>query len=105
MIMMNRGGFPGGGDRAATTAPATWSVTSGADWSSGPVRRGFIIALGPSRTATFWHSPPSRDGAPAHWLRSDPFSLSAAGRAWPNVHWLFQLAAFAIYAAAGSPGW
>jgi hypothetical protein len=34
-------------------------------------------------------------------LRSDPFSLGAAGRPWIDVHWLFQLLAHLGYRAGG----
>jgi len=37
-------------------------------------------------------------------LRFDPFTLSAAGRPWVDVHWLFQLGAYAIYALFGFTG-
>lgn len=34
-------------------------------------------------------------------LQSDPFSLSAAGRPWVDVHWLFQLAVYGLYRLGG----
>jgi len=34
-------------------------------------------------------------------LRADPFSMSALGRPWIDVHWLFQLAAYGAYRAGG----
>jgi hypothetical protein len=34
-------------------------------------------------------------------LTVDPFSVSAGGRPWVDVHWLFQLAAYATHAAGG----
>ena len=37
-------------------------------------------------------------------LFSDPFSVSAAGRAWVDVHWLFQLAVFGLHRAFGLAG-
>jgi hypothetical protein len=37
-------------------------------------------------------------------LLSDPFSVSAAGRAWVDVHWLFQLGAYAIHQSFGLTG-
>lgn len=37
-------------------------------------------------------------------LRTDPFTVSAAGRPWVDVHWLFQLGAWAIYRTAGFSG-
>src|SRR5882724_9886412 len=37
-------------------------------------------------------------------LRSDPFSVSAAGRPWADVHWLFQLAVYGIHQMLGLAG-
>jgi tetratricopeptide (TPR) repeat protein len=37
-------------------------------------------------------------------LGTDPFSVSAAGRPWINVHWLFQLAAYGIHQLGGLSG-
>jgi hypothetical protein len=37
-------------------------------------------------------------------LFSDPFSLSAQGRAWTDVHWLFQLGVFEVHQWAGLSG-
>jgi tetratricopeptide (TPR) repeat protein len=34
-------------------------------------------------------------------LRHDPFSISAAGRPWVDVHWLFQLAVYAVHCLGG----
>jgi len=53
----------------------------------------------------WWHLAAGREMV-AHrsLLFSDPFSLSAAGRSWIDVHWLFQLAVFAIHSVAGLRG-
>jgi len=37
-------------------------------------------------------------------LRFDSFTVSAAGRPWVDVHWLFQLGAYALYALFGFTG-
>jgi len=37
-------------------------------------------------------------------LVSDPFSVSAQGRPWPDVHWLFQLAVYGVHQAFGLAG-
>src|SRR5258708_35585390 len=37
-------------------------------------------------------------------LWTDPFSSGTAGRQWIDVHWLFQIAAYLIHAAAGLGG-
>ena len=37
-------------------------------------------------------------------LFSDPFSVSALGRPWVDVHWLFQLASYAVYCGFGLAG-
>ena len=66
----------------------------------------FVTALGPiSDGDIFWHLAAGREMVRRlDWIRTDPFTLSAAGRPWPDVHWLFQLGAFAIYQWAGLAG-
>ena len=66
----------------------------------------FVIALGPvSDGDIYWHLAAGRAMAARHaLLRTDPFTLSAAGRPWVDVHWLFQLGAWAVYLVAGFPG-
>ena len=66
----------------------------------------FVIALGPiSDGDIYWHLAAGRAMVAHHaLLRTDPFTLSAAGRPWIDVHWLFQLGAWAVYRMAGFPG-
>ncbi len=66
----------------------------------------FVIALSPvSDGDIFWHLAAGREMVRRHdWLRTDPFTLSAAGRPWLDIHWLFQLAVFAIYRVVGLTG-
>ncbi len=66
----------------------------------------FIVGLAPIADGDiFWHLAAGREMVHRHaWLRTDPFTLSAAGRAWIDVHWLFQLGAYAIYVFAGLAG-
>jgi tetratricopeptide (TPR) repeat protein len=46
----------------------------------------------------FWHLAGGRQMVQDRaWLRVDPFSVSALGRPWIDVHWLFQLGAYATY--------
>jgi hypothetical protein len=53
----------------------------------------------------WWHLAAGREmWARGTWLLSDPFSSGAAGRLWIDVHWLFQLGAYAIHAAFGLGG-
>src|ERR1041384_5550918 len=53
----------------------------------------------------WWHLAAGREmwerGA---WLTTDPFSSVAAGRRWIDVHWLFQLGAFAVHSRWGLAG-
>jgi tetratricopeptide (TPR) repeat protein len=50
----------------------------------------------------WWHLAAGREMVRLHaLLRSDPFSISAAGRPWPDVHWLFQLLVYAVYGLGG----
>jgi hypothetical protein len=53
----------------------------------------------------WWHLAAGREmWARGELLLSDPFSVSAAGRPWIDVHWLFQLAAYSIHQAVGLAG-
>jgi tetratricopeptide (TPR) repeat protein len=53
----------------------------------------------------FWHLGAGRVMASTgHVLRHDPFSISAAGRPWVDVHWLFQLGVYALEQAFGLGG-
>ena len=66
----------------------------------------FVVSFGPiSDGDIYWHLAAGREivhrGALLH---VDPFTVSAAGRPWIDVHWLFQLGAFAVYSAFGFVG-
>jgi tetratricopeptide (TPR) repeat protein len=53
----------------------------------------------------WWHLAAGREMvARGALLFADPFSVSAAGRAWVDVHWLFQLAVFGLHRAFGLAG-
>lgn len=65
-----------------------------------------LVALGPIADGDiYWHLSAGaemwRRGA---LLRTDPFTVSAAGRAWVDVHWLFQLAVAWVHRAFGFRG-
>lgn len=66
----------------------------------------FLVALGPiSDGDIYWHLAAGREMAARHaLLRTDPFTLSAAGRPWIDVHWLFQLGAWTAYRLVGLRG-
>ncbi len=50
----------------------------------------------------WWHLAAGREMvARGALLFADPFSAGAAGRAWTDVHWLFQLLAFGVHSYAG----
>jgi hypothetical protein len=50
----------------------------------------------------FWHLAAGRQMVQTgRLLRADPFSVSALGRPWIDVHWLFQLAAYGLYQVGG----
>jgi len=66
----------------------------------------FAVAFAPVFDGDiFWHLAAGREmlhrGA---LLRTDPFTSSAAGRPWVDVHWLFQLGAALIHRAGGLVG-
>lgn len=53
----------------------------------------------------WWHLAAGREMVARHALLfTDPFSLSASGRAWTDVHWLFQLAVYGVHQWAGLTG-
>jgi hypothetical protein len=53
----------------------------------------------------YWHLAAGREMVRRHAvLRVDPFTLSAAGRPWVDVHWLFQLGVYAVHRVAGLVG-
>lgn len=66
----------------------------------------FVVALGPIADGDiYWHLAAGRQMGQQHALpRIDAFTVSASGRPWIDVHWLFQLGAFALYAAFGFVG-
>src|SRR4051812_50203955 len=66
----------------------------------------FVVSLTPVADGDiFWHLAAGREMVRRHaWLRADPFTISATGRAWVDVHWLFQLGAYAVHRLAGLGG-
>ena len=66
----------------------------------------FVTSLSPIADGDiFWHLAAGREMVQRHaLLRVDPFSVSAAGRPWPDVHWLFQLGAYGVYMLGGLRG-
>jgi hypothetical protein len=53
----------------------------------------------------WWHLAAGREMvARGGLLFSDPFSVGAGGRAWTDVHWLFQLLAFGVHSYGGLAG-
>ena len=65
-----------------------------------------ITGLSPSADGDiWWHLAAGREMvARGGLLFTDPFSVSAAGRPWVDVHWLFQLAVFGLHRAFGLAG-
>ena len=65
-----------------------------------------LIGLAPCGDGDiWWHLAAGREMvARGAVLHTDIFSVSAAGRPWVDVHWLFQLATFAVYRSFGLAG-
>jgi tetratricopeptide (TPR) repeat protein len=65
-----------------------------------------LIALGPIADGDiYWHVAAGDEMWRRHaLLRTDPFTISAAGRAWIDVHWLFQLTVASLHHAFGFRG-
>ncbi|MBM4070119.1 MAG: hypothetical protein FJ271_14370 [Planctomycetes bacterium] len=63
----------------------------------------FFLASSPSRTSDFWRHLAAGRGLleGQYQFGIDPFSYTADGRSWVNHSWLFDLAAYGIYIAAG----
>lgn len=63
----------------------------------------FAAGLAPAADGdVWWHLAAGREMLRTRSvLTVDPFSLSTEGRPWVDVHWLFQLAAYATYALGG----
>jgi hypothetical protein len=99
-----------------STNPVTDSSSAGAGNGRGQAARllafaavavsVFVLSLGPiSDGDIYWHLAAGRYIVQHRSLpRFDPFTLSAAGRPWTDVHWLFQLGAFALCSAFGFVG-
>jgi tetratricopeptide (TPR) repeat protein len=66
----------------------------------------FGVGLAPSADGdVFWHLAAGREMvATRSLLYADPFSVSAAGRPWVDVHWLFEVAVHAVHSWAGLLG-
>jgi hypothetical protein len=66
----------------------------------------FAVSLGPITDGDlFWHLAAGREMLSRHALpRLDAFTVSAAGRPWVDVHWLFQLAVAGIERGSGLVG-
>jgi tetratricopeptide (TPR) repeat protein len=66
----------------------------------------FGVGLAPSADGdVFWHLAAGREMvATGALLHADPFSVSAAGRPWVDVHWLFEVAVHAVHSWGGLLG-
>jgi hypothetical protein len=79
-------------DRSKNAAPAA-ALFAGA----------FAVGLAPTADGDlWWHLAAGRQIArTGSLLWTDPFSVSAAGRPWFDVHWLFQVALYGAYCIGG----
>ena len=87
-------------------ASAGWQLAARVLLFSAVAVGAFIVTLGPiSDGDIYWHLAAGREILRQRaLLRFDPFTLSAAGRPWADVHWLFQVGAYALYAISGFTG-
>ncbi len=78
-----------------------------------PLLAAAVLGLGVASTGLapaadgdiWWHLAAGREMvARGGLLFTDPFSVSAGGRPWVDVHWLFQLAAYAVHQGLGLTG-
>src|SRR5450432_1073502 len=72
-------------------------------WSLPLAAGAFVIGLAPLADGDlWWHLAAGRELVRTRaFLMTDPFSAGAAGRPWVDVHWLFQLATYGLYALGG----
>lgn len=65
-----------------------------------------LVSLGPiSDGDIYWHLAAGREILRAHAVpRMDPFTISAEGRPWIDVHWFFQVMVIAIERLGGMVG-
>jgi len=80
------------------------NITSArARWSLALAVGAFVIALAPLADGDlWWHLAAGRELSRTHaFLMTDPFSAQTEGRPWIDVHWLFQLAAYHLFALGG----
>ncbi|HEY4186123.1 MAG TPA: hypothetical protein VGP07_13695 [Polyangia bacterium] len=84
---------------------AAWPWTRAATFAL-VVAVAFVVSLGPiSDGDIYWHLAAGREMTLRRaLLRTDPFTSSAAGRPWIDVHWLFQLGVYGIYRLHGFVG-
>ncbi len=63
----------------------------------------FVITLTPvADSDLFWHLAAGREMvARGEFLRTDPFTISAEGRPWIDLHWLFQLFVYGVWQLGG----
>jgi hypothetical protein len=63
----------------------------------------FCVGLVPPTDGdVWWHLAAGREIVRSHAIPSvDVFSVSAAGRPWTDVHWLFQLVSYGLYVLGG----
>ena len=74
-----------------------------AAWTAALALLCFLTALSPAADSDiWWHLAAGRQmWRTGGFLRTDPFSLDAAGRPWIDLHWLFQIGAFGMHSAGG----
>ena len=66
---------------------------------------GFIVYFPLTDSDIWWHLAAGREmAAHRHFMYHDPFSFTTNGASWYNLHWVFQLAVYAVFRAAGLQG-
>jgi hypothetical protein len=61
----------------------------------------WIVAFPLTNTDIWWHLASGRYILQAGLPATDPFSVSTRGAPWVDIHWLFQLAAYALWSLGG----
>jgi hypothetical protein len=65
---------------------------------------GLTACLMPAQSDTYWHLRAGQDIWSSHHVPLvDHYSLTAAGRFWPNHEWLWQAFSYAFYRVGGMP--
>jgi len=90
------------------SSPLRLNAWSSARWPAAAAlfTGAFVVGLAPPTDGdVWWHLAAGREMLRTRTLlTTDPFSVSAGGRSWVDVHWLFQVATYGVFCLGGVTG-